>query len=98
MRQIVHLDEDGPEDRAVFGVEVRSANIRARLADGLHDIGIEAAAVFAADRETDREGLSGGFLPVDVYPTLIGRQRQQVGTIEAVNRDTASLGDVADHG
>src|SRR5215207_967875 len=80
MRQVVDLDEDRTEHGAVLRMQVGAADVGARLAHSLHDVGVQAAPVFAGDREPDGERLARGLLPVDVYPALFGSECEQVRT------------------
>ncbi len=41
------------------------------LADGLHDVGVEAAAVVAVDAEPHANDSPVDFLPVDVDPPVV---------------------------
>src|SRR5689334_23003542 len=98
MWEVIDFNEDGAEYRAIFGVQVRAPDVSAGLADCLHDVGVKTTTIFAGDGQAHRERFARGFLPVDVDPALVGSQREQVGTIGAVNGDTPSLGDVSHHG
>src|SRR5690242_15872641 len=98
MWEVIDFHKDGAEYRAIFGVQVRPPNVSTSLADCLHDVGVETTTIFAGDGQAHRERFARSFLPVDVDPALVGSQREQVGTIGAVNGDTPSLGDVSHHG
>src|SRR5690349_5682551 len=98
MWEVIDFHKDGAEYRAIFGMQVRPPNVSTGLADCLHDVSIETTTIFAGDGQAHRERFARGFLPVDVDSTLVGSQREQVGTIGAVNGDAPSLGDVPHHG
>src|SRR5215204_2291101 len=97
MGKVVHFDKDGAEHRSVSSMQISSPDIGACLADRFHDVGVQASTIFPGNGKPYRECFSGRFLPVDVYPALIGREGEQVGTVRAVNRDASTLGDVTDH-
>src|SRR5919107_916287 len=81
VRKIVYLDEDSTKHGTIFGVQICSPNIGAGLTDGLHDIRVETATVFACDTQPHGEGSPRSLLPVDTPPPLIRRERQEVGTV-----------------
>src|SRR2546426_7200007 len=96
MALVLDLDEDAAEHRAVPGRELGTPDVGPRLADRLADVRVQSAPVLPAHGEPHDERLSLGLLPIDLYaPLRLGRERQQVGTIVAMDRDAAPLGDVA---
>src|SRR6266436_1685824 len=98
VRLVFDLHQHRAEHRAVARGDLRRADVGARFTDGGADVGIEAPAVLAAHRQSYHEGLSLRFLPVDLDAAFgLGREQEEIGTIRAVDGDTAALGDVSHH-
>src|SRR5438552_3302124 len=99
MRVVLDLDQHRAEYDAVLGRELRAADVRAGAAARLAAIGIQATAVLAADGQAHDEGLSFDLAPVDLHAAvLVSGEGQEIGAVVAVDRDAATLGDVADDG
>src|ERR1044071_6711026 len=80
--EVFDLDEHGADRLFIDALEVHALDVGAGRAHRAGDVGIEAAAVAALEREADEETLALRLLPVDLQAALrLVRQAPHARTV-----------------